>query len=326
MASTEPGPSGVRLGYWLSSEEHHPADLVRHAVAAEQHGFTTAMISDHLHPWTPTQGHAPFVWSGLGAIGQATSTLRGGTGVVAPGSRSHPINIAQAAATAEVLMPGRSFLGLGSGERLNEQAFGERWPRAGERRARLSEANDIIRRLWSGGDFSFRGDWFSVEHAQLHTLPDTPPPLFVAGGGRTAAMAGEKADGLIGVDPDPTGVESFEHGGGTGKPRLAQLHVCWASTESEARATALRWWPQVGLPPSVLSELARPSDFAALAGLVDEDRVAAQVVCGPDPDRPLQAIARFVGAGYTEVHVHQVGPAQSGFLDFYRDRVLPELT
>ncbi|UDY37534.1 TIGR03557 family F420-dependent LLM class oxidoreductase [Dermatobacter hominis] len=326
MASTDPDGRGVRLGYWLSSEEHHPADLVRHAVAAEDHGFVAAMISDHLHPWTPQQGHAPYVWSVLGAIGQATSTLRVGTGVVAPGSRSHPINIAQASATAEVLMPGRFFLGLGSGERLNEQAFGDRWPRAGERRARLSEAIDLIRRLWDGDDVSFRGDWFAVEHAQLHTRPDTPPPLLVAGGGRTAAMAGEKADGLIGVAPDPSAVEAFEHGGGAGKPRLAQLHVCWAATEAEGRATALRWWPQVGLPTPVLSELARPSDFAALAALVDEDAVAEQVVCGPDPDRHLAAIERFVGAGYTEVHVHQVGPDQLGFLDFYRDRVLPELT
>jgi len=324
MASTERPTPGVRIGYWLSSEEHHPAELVRHAVAAEERGFTSAMISDHLHPWTPQQGHSSYVWTVLGALAQATTDLRIGVGVAAPGDRAHPVNLAQASATAAVLMPGRFFLGLGSGERLNEQAFGGRWPRAGERRARLTEAIEVIRRLWDGDDVVHRGDWFQVEHAQLFTRPDTPPPLYVAGSGRTAEMAGEHADGLIGIAADPTAIEAFEHGGGTGKPRVAQIHVCWATDEAGARATAHRWWPQVGLPAAALSELARPKDFAAMAALVDEDQVAEAVVCGPDPERHIAAIRRFIGAGFTEVQVHQVGPDQLGFLDFYRDHVLAE--
>ena len=143
MASTDGGTEGgtaVRLGYWLSSEEHHPHQLVEHAVAAEEAGFTTAMISDHLNPWTEQQGHSAFVWGVLGAIGEATDELTVGTGVSAIVHRIHPVVLAHAAATASVLMPGRFFLGVGTGERLNEQVTGQRWPRPGERRKMLEDA------------------------------------------------------------------------------------------------------------------------------------------------------------------------------------------
>src|SRR5690349_20064423 len=127
----------VRLGWWLSSEEHDPRDLVRQSQAAESVGITTAMISDHLRPWIRHTGHAPFVWTTLGAIAHATDEIEVGTGVTAMVHRVTPIAVAHAAATTAVLFEGRFFLGLGTGERLNEQAFGRRWPRPGERRARL---------------------------------------------------------------------------------------------------------------------------------------------------------------------------------------------
>jgi coenzyme F420-dependent glucose-6-phosphate dehydrogenase len=325
MASTDDEPQ-VTLGYWLSSEEHQPLDLVSNAVRAEAHGFRTAMISDHLHPWTPFQGSAPFVWSVLGAIANATSRLRVGTGVTAPGVRSHPVNIAQASATTEALIPGRFFLGLGSGERLNEQGLGERWPSAGERVDRLEEAIGLIRDLWAGENVVHQGEWFCVENVELFTRPDIAPPIMVAGLGRAASLAGRLADGYIGVAPDADAVETFEVAGGRGKPRLAQIHVCWASEEDEARKTAHRWWPQVTLPPSVLPQLARPREFADAAQLATIDAVASEVACGPDPERHLEAIARFVAAGFTEIYIHQVGPDQAGFMSFYRDEILPLFT
>jgi G6PDH family F420-dependent oxidoreductase len=312
------------LGYWLSSEEHHARSLVDHAVRAEAAGFGSAMISDHFHPWTPTQGNAPFVWGVLGAIAQATEHLVVGTGVSAAVHRTHPLMLAHAAATAAVLMPGRFFLGLGTGERLNEQITGERFPRAGERRHMLEEAVDVIRRLWAGDDVVHRGEWFNVEHAQLFTRPATPPDLFIAAGGsRSAVTAGRLGDGLIGVAPDPTLVEAFETAGGRGKPRYAQLHICWAESEATARQTALRWWPQAGLPPAVQTELARPADMAAAARLVTEDAIAEAVVCGPDPDRHIAAIAELLGAGFSRVFLHQVGPDQDGFFTFARAELLP---
>jgi G6PDH family F420-dependent oxidoreductase len=314
----------VQLGCWLSSEEHPPRDLVRMAVEAEQAGFGEAMISDHFHPWTPTQGESGFVWATLGAIAHATSTLRVATGVTAPILRVHPLVVAHAASTVASMMPGRFSLGLGSGERLNEQVTGQRWPRAGERRQMLSEAIDVIRDLFDGGEVNHTGRFFRVEHAQLFTRAETPPPILVAAGGRKSTeLAGRKADGLIATKPDPQVIQQFEQAGGAGKPRVGQVHVCWAESEDAAMDTAMHWWPNSALPGAAKSELARPSDFAALAGLVTRKAMAKKVVLGPDPERHVAAIARFAAAGFTTVHVHQIGPDQQGFLRFYEREILP---
>jgi coenzyme F420-dependent glucose-6-phosphate dehydrogenase len=317
-------PERFELGYWLSSEEHGPDALVAHARAAEDAGFEAAMISDHFAPWVPQQGQSPFVWAVLGAIAVSTERLRLGTGVTAPVFRMHPVAIAQAAATTAVLMPGRFFLGLGTGERLNEHAMGRQWPAGAARRRMLREALSVIRDLLDGDTVTRTGEHFAVERATIHTRPATPPPIAVAGGGRRSAqLAGELADGLIGVAPDADLVTSFEHAGGTGKPRLAQLDVCWAMNDDDARHTAHTWWPNAALPPRLLSELALPSEFAAAAQLVTEDAVADAVVCGPDPEPYVRAIHRYVAAGYTTVHLHQVGPDQQGFLDFAKGELLP---
>lgn len=319
-------PEPFELGYWLSSEEHAPRRLVELAVEAEQSGFTTAMISDHFHPWVSAQGESPFVWGVLGAIAHATTDLEVGTGVTAPLQRLHPAIVAQAAATAASLMPGRFFLGLGSGERLNEHITGEHWPSAAVRRAMLEEAVDIIRKLFEGGNVNHHGEHFDVELAQLFTLPDEPPPIFLAASGkRSAAVAGRIADGLIGVAPTPTVVDAFEANGGAGKHRFGQIHVCVDADEAAARRTAHRVWPNGALTGTVLTELPRPTEFEQVAELVTEEQVAANVVCGTDVDRHLEAIAAFAAAGFDRVYVHQVGPDQSTFFRFYRDEVIPRL-
>jgi G6PDH family F420-dependent oxidoreductase len=317
-----------QLGYWLSSEEHPPRTLVELAVQAEGHGFTTAMISDHFHPWVSAQGQAPFVWGVLGAIAHATTTLEVGTGVTAPIQRLHPVIVAQAAATATSLMPGRFFLGLGTGERLNEHITGEHWPTAGVRRSMLEEAVGVIRRLFEGGDVNHRGDHFVVEHAQLFSLPDEPPPLYVAASGkRSAALAGRIADGLIGVAPKPDVIDAFEANGGAGKHRFGQVHVCvdGEGDDRSARRTAHRLWPNGALSGTVLTELPRTTEFEQVAELVTEDQVADKVICGNDVDRHLEAITAFAAAGFDRVYVHQVGPDQDAFFRFYRDEVVPRL-
>jgi coenzyme F420-dependent glucose-6-phosphate dehydrogenase len=329
MATTDALGSATRLelGYWLSSEEHAPDHLVDHAVAAEAAGFTTSMISDHFHPWTPRQGQSSFVWSVLGAIASRTEALRIGTGVSTPIARVHPLVIAQAAATTELLMPGRFFLGLGAGERLNEQVMGQHWPTGRVRRAMVDEAVDIIRRLWAGKSVTHDGDPFRVERARLYSRPDTPPPIVIAAGGtKTAELAGRIGDGMLGVEPQPAFVDAFEAAGGSGKPRVGQLHVCWAPSVDDARRTALEWWPNAAIPAPLLAELATPTQFAATAELVTEDAVAEQIICGPDPTLFLAAIDRFVGAGFTTVFLHQIGPDQLGFLEFAQRELLPHVT
>ncbi len=328
MVSTDAlgDPDHLEFGYWLSSEEHGARELVENAAAAEAYGFGIAMLSDHFHPWVPQQGNSPFAWAVLGGIADRTVKLRVGTGVSAPGHRIHPLVLAHAAATVESLMPGRFFLGLGSGERLNEQVTGDRWPPPKERRARLEEAVEVIRKLWDGKSVTHRGDHFRIERARLYTRPDTPPPLVLAASGKkTAELAGRVADGMLGVADDPQVVEAFEAAADAVKPRLAQVHVCWAATEEEARRTARHWWPNGGLPPALLSELAVPQQFADAARAVEEDEVVAGVTCGPDPEVHVAAVKRFVAAGFTTVLLHQIGPEQCGFLQFAHNELLPRL-
>ena len=304
------------IGYALSSEEHAPSDLVRHAASAERAGFAYALISDHFHPWIDRQGQSPFVWTVIGGIAEATSTLRLGTGVTCPILRIHPAIVAQAAATAAAMLPGRFFLGVGTGEALNEHVLAQRWPSTTVRREMLAEAVGLIRELWRGGLTSHRGTHFTVENARLYTVPDEPPPIAVAAGGPEAArLAGEIGDALVTTAPEAELVEAFAAAGGGG-PRYGQLTVCWAADEAAARRTAFEWWPNAALKGPLGQELPLPSDFEEAATMVTEDDVAAAVVCGPDVERYVDAIGEFEKAGFDHVYLHQVGPDQDGFLSF----------
>jgi coenzyme F420-dependent glucose-6-phosphate dehydrogenase len=314
----------VKLGYSLSSEEHGPRDLVRHAVRAEAAGFSFASISDHFHPWTDQQGQSPFVWGVLGAIAQATDRIEIGTGVTCPTTRIHPAIIAQAAATAADLLPGRFFLGLGTGENLNEHVLGDRWPEWDVRAEMLEESVAIIRDLWRGHVVSHHGTHYTVENARLYTLPTERPPIYLAAGGeRAARLAGRVGDGLIGTGPEASTIQAFERAGGTG-PRYGQVTVCWAESEGEARQTAHRWWPTAGITGEATQELPSPAHFEQLAEMVTEDMVAERIPCGPDPAVHLAQIERYASAGYDHIYIHQVGPEQEGFLDFAERELLPE--
>src|SRR5438270_336113 len=173
----------MKIGYFLSSEETAPRELVRQAVLAEQAGFDGLWISDHFHPWNDAQGHSGFVWSMIGAIAQATKGMKVTTAVTCPTIRIHPAIIAQAAATSAILLDGRFALGLGSGEALNEHIFSDRWPEADERLEMLEEAIEVIRKLWRGGVQSHRGRHYRVEHARVYDLPERPPPILISGFG-----------------------------------------------------------------------------------------------------------------------------------------------
>jgi len=316
----------AEIGYTLSSEEQGPEALVGLAERAEQVGFSFAGISDHFHPWIDKQGNSPFVWGVLGAISQRTERLRLLTGVTCPTFRVHPAIVAHAAATAAALLPGRFSLGVGSGENLNEHVLGERWPPVRERQARLEEAIEIIRGLWEGGLKSHRGDYYRVENARIYSLPDEPPPILVAvAGDRSVDLAARAGDGLVATAPKADSVERFRENGGEGKPTYGQLHVCWAEDEEEAKRTALEWWPNAAVSGSHFLELPLPAHFEEAAELVEEKDIAESVVCGPDPERHLAAIREFIDAGYDHVYVHQVGPDQEGFFDFYERSVLSEL-
>ena len=246
----------TEFGYALSSEEHGPNDLVRNARLAEEAGFTFALVSDHFHPWVDEQGQSPFVWSVIGGIAQATERLRLGTGVTCPTIRIHPAIVAHAAATCAAMMPGRFFLGLGTGENLNEHVLGDKWPAPDERLEMLEEAIEVIHLLWEGGYQTFRGEFYDVEQARLYTLPEQAPPIMVAAAKPLAAeLAGRLGDGLVSTSPEASLVEAYRRAGGDG-PRYAQITVCWAQSEDEAKQTARRVWPNAALKGDLGQELA----------------------------------------------------------------------
>lgn len=313
----------AQIGYALSSEEHTPNNLVRHAQHAEERGFKFALVSDHFHPWISRQGHSPFVWSVLGALAHATRTMPFGTGVTCPTIRIHPAIIAQAAATTAAMMPGRFFLGLGTGENLNEHVLADRWPAYAVRAAMLEEAIHVIRLLWEGGEKSYYGEYYDVENARLYTLPDELPSIMIAASGSSSAeMAGQLGDGLISTAPQAEIIQNYQDAGGSG-PRYGQLTVCWAESEQEARKTALEWWPTAALGGELSQELPTPSHFEQATQDVTEDQVAQKVVCGPDPQRHIEKIEQYIEAGFDHVYVHQVGPEQDGFIEFYAEHILP---
>ncbi len=314
----------TRIGYALSSEEHGPRALVDLAVRAERAGFSFAAISDHFHPWTGTQGQSPFVWSVIGAIAHATDRLFLGTTVTCPLIRMHPAIVAHAAATAAALMPERFFLGLGSGENLNEHVTGEWWPTPGRRLEMLEEAVQVIRELWKGEVTNHRGTFYTVDQARLYTLPETLPPLYVAASAPLAAdLAGRASDGLISTSPDADVIQKFTAAGGRGKPRYGGLTVCWAPTDAEARATAHRYWPQTVLSGGLTWEIKTPALFEAACKQVREEDIAREVLCSADPEEHRARIDEYVAAGFDHVYVHQIGPDQEGFVDLYERDILP---
>ena len=314
----------VEIGYTLSSEERQPDELVRLARMAEDSGFGYALISDHYHPWTDRQGSSPFVWAVLGGIAATTRTLRVGTGVTCPIMRLHPAIIAQASATIGCLMPGRFFLGVGSGESLNEHVVGQTWPPPDMRQDMLEEAVEVLRLLHRGGEQSHYGKFFQVHDARVYNIPDEPVPIYVAAAGQHAArLAARLGDGLICSAPSAESVAAFEAGGGAGKPRYGQLTVCWARSEDEAVRTAHEYWPISGLEGQFKNELPRPLYLEQASKPVTPEMVKREIVCGPDPQAHVDGLAKFVKAGFDHVYVHQVGPDQEGFMRFYQREILP---
>jgi G6PDH family F420-dependent oxidoreductase len=307
----------MELGFALSSEDHPPNELVRQAALAERTGFTFALISDHFHPWTDAQGESPFVWAALGGIAQATETIRVGTGVTCPTIRIHLAVIAQAAATVAAMMPGRFFLGVGSGENLNEHVTGARWPLPDERLELLEEAVEVIRLLWQGGEQTRRGKHYTVDHARIYTLPDEPPELYVAGSAPIASeLAGRIGDGFISTAPEAEYVQAFERAGGRGKPKLGMMHCAYDADEKAGIARATKLWPNLALKGPLGQDLATPSDFEAAAAMVDEQDVAETTPAGPDPAPYLEQIRKYADAGFTHVYIHQIGDNQDAFCEF----------
>jgi G6PDH family F420-dependent oxidoreductase len=315
----------LKLGYKLMSEEHGPAELVANARRAEQAGFDFAAISDHFFPWVEEQGHAPLAWTVLGAIANATTRLGLMTAVTCPTMRYHPAIVAQGAATLGLLSNNRFSLGLGSGERLNEHVVGMGWPGIAERHARFGEAVDIIKGLLAGNLQNYMGKYLKLENARLYDRPNRPPPIVIAAGGPKAArFAAEKGCGLMATEARADLVDAFRGAGGSG-PRYAEVAMCCAGREKEAQQTAHRYfrWAATGWP--VQAELPDTKGFAAASQYIPVEVIAEKISCGPSADQHLEAIGKFVDAGFDHVILVQIGPDQDYFFDFFARELAPKL-
>lgn len=310
----------MRIGYFLSSEEFAPRDLIEQAKRAEAAGFHALWISDHYHPWIDEQGHSGFVWSTIGALSEVTS-LRVTTGVTCPTVRIHPAIIAQAAATSAALLPGGFQLGVGTGEALNEHILGDRWPEADLRLEMLEEAVDVIRTLWQGGQRSHRGAHYTVENARIYDLPDEPPPILVSGfGPKATTLAAKIGDGYCTTAPDKEAIELYRSSGGKG-PVQAGTKVCFMADEQAAIDTVYRLWPNAGLPGELAQILPTPAHFEQASQLVTPDQLPAPV--GPDIERHVASLQEYADAGVDELFVQQVGSDQDGFFTTWAREVLP---
>lgn len=316
----------MELGYFLSSEEQRPDKLVTSAGRAEEAGFQFVVVSDHFHPWVSEQGQSPFVWSVLGGIAQATEKVRVGTAVTCPIMRIHPAIIAQAASTVAAMMPGRFFLGIGTGEYLNEHILGHPWPATDIRQEMLVEAVLIMRELWKGEEFTHYGAYYTVSDARIYTLPDKLPPIYMAASGpRSATLAGEIADGFISTSPGTELVQAFKENGGEGKPCFGQIKVCWANSVEKAKDVMRQWWPVSALSGRLHTDLPTPKHFEDAVELMNKPEIPEDSILGPDPEPYLQALQALQNDGYDHIYLHQVGPDQEGFLQFFQDRLLPAL-
>jgi coenzyme F420-dependent glucose-6-phosphate dehydrogenase len=302
--------------------------MVCNARQAEDTGFEFAMISDHYHPWIGREGQSPFVWCTIGGISQATAELTLITGVTCPTMRIHPAIIAQAAATAASMMPGRFFLGLGSGENLNEHILGDRWPAAPIRIEMLEEAVEIIRTLWKGGMQDYYGYFYTVENARVFTLPDELPPIYIAAEGPiSASAAGRIGDGFINAGTQAEKcLQIFRGSGGGGKPSYLEISVCWAESEEAARRTAYEQWPISANTGEMNRILPTPTHYEELAGMVTEEDVAQHVPCGPDPEVYITKIEDGIRKGFDHICIHQIGYRQREFMEFFKAEVLPQFT
>jgi G6PDH family F420-dependent oxidoreductase len=314
----------MKIGYFLSSEEFDPRELVMQARMAEEAGFAGLWISDHFHPWNDEQGHGSFVWSTIGAVAQATSRIKLATAVTCPTVRLHPAIVAHAAASCAVLLDGRFALGLGSGEALNEHILADRWPAADERLEMLEEAVHVIRRLWSGGFHSHRGRHYRVDNARIYDLPEQPPPILISGfGPKATRLAARIGDGYCTVTPDGDAVQRFRDAAGGGRIVAGAMKACWGEDERAARATAHRLWRNEQLPGELAQILPTPSHFEQASELVSEDMTAEAIPCGPNINLHLERIERYGQAGFDELYVGQVGGDHERFFEVYSREVLP---
>lgn len=329
--------SSLKFGYKASNEQFAPRELLRYGVLAEECGFDSVFVSDHLQPWRHDGGHAPFAMTWLGALGASTERIVMGTSVLTPTFRYHPAIVAQAFATLGCLYPGRVVLGMGTGESMNEVPLGIEWPEGKERFARFREAVRLIKQLWSEERVSFEGEFYRTDKATIYDRPETPVPIYLAGSGPAATRyAGRVGDGYIttsGKAPQlytDTLLPAVREGAEKAGRSLADVDMMIEVKVSfdhdrEVAMAATGFWGALGLSPEQKSGVEDPVEMQRLADELSVEQTAKRFIVSTDPDEHVQAIKTYLDLGFTHLVFHAPGPDQEKFLRLYGDEILPRL-
>ena len=318
----------MKIGFHASHEQFSPRHLLQLVQQAEKAGFKAVLSSDHFHPWSNKQGESGFAWSWLGAAMQATN-LEFGV-VNAPGQRYHPAIIAQAVATLDQMFPGRFWMANGSGQALNENITGEKWPPKETRNQRLEESVMVMRELWKG-DYVTHHGIINVENAKLFTRPTHTPTVFGAAiTPKTASWLAGWADGLITISKPVEElkkmVQAFRRNGGEGKPMALKVQISYAANMQKAREGAFEQWRNNIFPSNLISELITPEQFDAMGEKVTEEDLEKYVIMGSEAGVFIEKIKAFQELGFDKIIIHNVNKEQEDYIDFFGKEVLPEFS
>jgi len=329
--------AAIRFGYKASNEQFAPRELLDYGVLAEECGFDSVFVSDHLQPWRHDGGHAPFSLSWLGALGARTERITMGTSVLTPTFRYHPAIVAQAFGTLGCLYPGRVILGMGTGESMNEVPLGLEWPEGKERFARFREAVRIIKKLWSEERVDFEGDYYRLDRATIYDRPEQRVPLYLAGSGPAATKyAGRAGDGYITTSGKGaelytdtllpavrTGIE-LSGRQPADLDMMIEVKVSFDHDLEKARE-ATRFWGALGLSPEQKHSVEDPVEMQRLADELPTEATAKRFIVSTDPDEHVERIKEYLDMGFTHLVFHAPGPDQATFLKLYGEEILPRL-
>lgn len=327
----------IRFGYKASAEQFAPAELLRFGILAEELGFDSVFVSDHLQPWRHDGGHAPAALPWLGALAARTERVLIGTSVLTPTFRYHPAVVAQAFATLGCLAPGRAVLGVGSGESLNEVLLGTRWPDGKERFARLKEAVLLIQKLWAEDRVTYEGQFYRTQNATIYDKPDVPVPIYIGASGPAATrLAGRIADGFITTSGKghalytdtllPAVTEGAEKAGRKidDLDLMIEVKVSFDDDVERARADT-HYWGALALSPEEKTGVEDPVEMQRLADALPVERTATRWIVSSDPADHAAKVAEYLDMGFKHLVFHAPGPDQERFLRLYADQILPQL-
>ncbi|MAI44639.1 MAG: glucose-6-phosphate dehydrogenase (coenzyme-F420), partial [Hyphomicrobiaceae bacterium TMED74] len=311
----------LKLGYKASAEQFSPKDLLAYSVKAEECGFDSVFVSDHFQPWKHTDGHAPFSFSFLGALGAKTERIVMGTSVLTPTFRYHPSIVAHAFGTLGALFPERVILGIGTGESLNEvPATGMQWPEMKERFARMRESVRLIRQLWTEDRVSFEGDYYTTESATIYDKPDKPVPIYVAAAGpMVAKYAGRMGDGFICTSgkamelytekllPNVAEGRSLSSREVPDYEKMIEVKVSF-DTDMDRAMQDTTHWAALALSPDEKMSVEDPLEMEKLADALPVERAASRWIVSTDPEEHVERIKTYYDLGFNHLVFHAPGP------------------